>query len=129
MAYHLWMGTKEVLARLLAENGLTQSEFAKRAKLTQATVNRLCSGEISNPTIQTLLPIAKYFGISVDELIGNKGIAGYDPATAIQLPPPSTPKMAHLLRTISDLDRQGRMTDRVVSILEQMAEALNQPHK
>lgn len=59
---------------MLAE-GLNPSSLAKAANATQSTVFRIVEGEAESPRDSTLLPLAKYFGLSVEDLRYGK-IAG-----------------------------------------------------
>jgi SOS-response transcriptional repressor LexA len=58
--------------RLLMESrhNLTEAKLAKELDMPQATLNRLIGGYSPNPTVSTLMPIAKYFGVSLDQLLG-----------------------------------------------------------
>jgi len=60
-----------ILKSLISQFGnLSGAELAKRTGLTISTVNRLLAGSISDPKISTLKPLAEYFGITVDQLLG-----------------------------------------------------------
>lgn len=48
------------------------NELSKKTGIRQTTMYKLKDGVISNPTIETLYPIAKYFNISIEELVGTK---------------------------------------------------------
>lgn len=50
--------------------GLSGSELAKRTGLPISTVNRILAGTVIDPRISTLRPLAEYFGITVDQLLG-----------------------------------------------------------
>src|SRR5438045_1634384 len=49
---------------------MSGSELAKRTGLPISTVNRILAGSVSDPRISTLKPLANYFGITVDQLLG-----------------------------------------------------------
>lgn len=51
------------------KKGLSQDKLAREAGVAYNTVVKIESGENKNPTIETLLSIAKALGVSVDELI------------------------------------------------------------
>lgn len=55
-------------ARLRAASGLTQEEVAVRADLTQQYISEIENGK-RNPTIQTLVQIAKALGVSHIDLV------------------------------------------------------------
>jgi SOS-response transcriptional repressor LexA len=67
----------EVLSFLLAETQITPSELSRRINLPQSTVDRLVNAKTSDPRISTLEPIADYFKISVDQLMGKQPISKY----------------------------------------------------
>lgn len=54
---------------LLQDLKITANTLSKETGIRQATVYKIKEGTISNPTIETLYPIAKYFGFTVDELM------------------------------------------------------------
>lgn len=60
----------ENLNMLMAKARLTSSDLAKLIGVPATTIKRIKNNEQSNPTVATLLPIAKYFAITVSELIG-----------------------------------------------------------
>jgi len=59
-----------ILTRLIASHGLTSAELARRTGIAQPVIYRLMSGETINPQVLTLKPIADYFKISIDQLLG-----------------------------------------------------------
>jgi transcriptional regulator with XRE-family HTH domain len=59
----------ERLCALRAERGLTQSFLANIAKVTDRAIRNYESGSQS-PTLKVLLPLAEYFNVSMDYLIG-----------------------------------------------------------
>lgn len=60
----------ETLSTLMQDENISEAELARRTKLPTTTINRLLSGETVDPRANTLIPISKYFGISIDQLIG-----------------------------------------------------------
>lgn len=52
---------------LMQENGLTTSELARRAGLTQSTVNGILKGSVKNPTVQSIYLIAGAMGLSLGQ--------------------------------------------------------------
>lgn len=54
---------------LMSKARLTSSELARCIDVPAATIKRIRNNEHANPTIATLLPIARYFSISLDEFI------------------------------------------------------------
>ena len=60
-----------VLKRLMAKyDNFSGSELAKKTGLPISTVNRILAGTVSDPRVSTLKPLANYFGITVDQLLG-----------------------------------------------------------
>ena len=60
-----------VLTHLMSKNGLTSSELARKTGVAQPVIYRLMSGETENPQILTLKPIADYFKLSIEQLLGS----------------------------------------------------------
>lgn len=61
-----------VLKDLLQKQNLSESELARHTGVCQPVIHRMASGETGNPKLETLRPIAKYFSISLDQLIGDR---------------------------------------------------------
>lgn len=62
---------RKTLTFLIEKHGIPSgSELAKKINLPIPTVNRLLAGSVTDPRASTLLTIAEYFGISIDQLIG-----------------------------------------------------------
>lgn len=64
---------------LMAKARLTSNELARKINIPATTIKRIRNNEQANPTITTLLPIAKYFSISLDQLIGNRPLIAPQP--------------------------------------------------
>jgi SOS-response transcriptional repressor LexA len=60
-----------ILRTLLHNMNLSESELARQTGVGQPVIHRMASGETDNPKIETLRPIAKFFSVSVDQLIGD----------------------------------------------------------
>ena len=58
------------IAFLLKHHQLTASTLARKTGIQQPVIHRIASGETTNPQIETLLPIAQYFGIHLEQLLG-----------------------------------------------------------
>ncbi len=61
----------EFLYALRKENGMTQAELAERLGVTNKAVSKWETGE-AMPESNLLLPIARIFGVTVDELLDGK---------------------------------------------------------
>jgi transcriptional regulator with XRE-family HTH domain len=55
-----------------AEKGLTQAELAKQAGVTQATISRIESGELTQLMSDALKRLAAALEVTVDFLVGDK---------------------------------------------------------
>ena len=62
----------KTIANLRKARGLTQSKFADEIHVTQAAVSQWETGR-TNPDVQQMFILAKYFGVTVEEL-SNGGI-------------------------------------------------------
>ncbi len=60
----------ENIKKLRRSKGITQEQLAEVLNVTNAAVSKWERGG-SLPDITLLLPLAEYFGVSVDELLGN----------------------------------------------------------
>lgn len=59
-----------VIVKLMQANKLDESSLAKACKISLASLSRIKNNPESNPTISTLRPIAEYFKITIDQLLG-----------------------------------------------------------
>jgi SOS-response transcriptional repressor LexA len=59
-----------ILKQLMSEDNINTSALARKTNILQPVMHRLVTGDTDNPRIDTLLPIAEYFGITVDQLMG-----------------------------------------------------------
>ena len=60
------------LSKLMEFNGISLSTIYRNTGIAIPTIKRLQSDPTTNPTITTLLPIAKFFGITITQLIGGE---------------------------------------------------------
>lgn len=65
----------KVISKLMSEIGIKESELARQTGLPQTTINRLLIGDTSDPRANTLKPIAKYFGVTIGQLLGEELIS------------------------------------------------------
>lgn len=63
-----------VLKRLIIHMNLSANALAKELNLPAPTINRLLTGEVKDPRASTLIAIADYFGIKVDQLLGKEAL-------------------------------------------------------
>ena len=59
-----------ILRQLMGEDKINTSALARKTGILQPVMHRMVTGDTDNPCINTLLPIAEYFGITVDQLVG-----------------------------------------------------------
>lgn len=67
-------GISKTLSYLLRINNLTNNDLATQVNLPRIVIKKLVAGEISNPSIYALAPIARFFGITVSQLTGESTI-------------------------------------------------------
>jgi SOS-response transcriptional repressor LexA len=60
------------LKRLLFEKNMKPIDLARELDLPQPTIHRLVTGKSTRPYKSSLEPIANYFNISVDQLVGDE---------------------------------------------------------
>lgn len=102
---------------LRKERGLSQREAAKIFGVSQGTFN---NWENSNtqPSIEQLIAIARFFEVSVDYLIGNADDIG-----VINLIPTLTPEQREVISLFSALPESAR--NATLTVLRQMYQGTN----
>lgn len=60
-----------IIKSLMREKDISVTELARQTQVSQPVLHRLATGTTYNPQIETLLPIARFFAISLDQLVGN----------------------------------------------------------
>lgn len=63
------MEFKDILKELRLEKSLTQEELAKELNFSMSVVNKWENGK-KNPSVDSLKILAKYFGVTIDYLLG-----------------------------------------------------------
>jgi transcriptional regulator with XRE-family HTH domain len=71
------MDISNVMTLLINNSGLSECELSRRINITVATLNKIKTGVMSNPTAKTLERIAQYFGITIDQLMGKSPLETY----------------------------------------------------
>ncbi len=71
----------EVLNRLLFQKQIRVAELARKTGVSQPTLQRMVIGNIENPHLTSLKPIADYFNVTLNQLKGIDPIAWLYPAT------------------------------------------------
>lgn len=55
---------------LLKKNELSSSQLAQGSGVDKPIISRILSGKTTNPQVETLKPIADFFNVTIDQLIG-----------------------------------------------------------
>lgn len=63
------MNIQKSIKELRHENNLTQHELAEKAGIPRATIAMIETGDNTNPTLSTLVAIAKALNIDIDGLV------------------------------------------------------------
>ncbi|WP_163836652.1 helix-turn-helix domain-containing protein [Spartinivicinus ruber] len=58
------------LDSLMRRSGVDEKTLSKLTGVPIATISRLLNNHSANPTVNTLVPIAKFFNVSIDQLLG-----------------------------------------------------------
>lgn len=67
-----------VLEQLMDECKVTANELSQHTKIPAATISRLRNNEEANPRLSTLLPLANFFCVTLEQLIGNEPLGDRD---------------------------------------------------
>lgn len=78
----------------MAEGHLNAEELSRRIGLPASTIKKIRNNNDSNPTLSTLSPLAKYFSLTISQLVGDepfpesriKGAYKLDPETLNHVP-------------------------------------------
>ncbi len=87
-----------ILKKLLFDRGMKPVDLAREINIPPPTIHRLVTGKSTRPYKSSLKPIADYFSITIDELIGDKAFTN-DVSTKITTVNPSH-KVIHYLPLI-----------------------------
>lgn len=63
---------QSVLKRLLVKHNITANGLATKLDLPTPTIHRLITGEVKDPRLSTLMFIADYFDMTIEQLIGRE---------------------------------------------------------
>ena len=69
----------ENISKLLTKHKLTLTELHRNTNVPMATLKRMQSDSNANPTISSLLPIAEFFNVSVNQLVNSQIQNGTSP--------------------------------------------------
>ncbi len=65
------------LKNLLKKHKLTTSFLARKTGISQPVIHRIMSGETTNPKIASLIPIARFFKLQVEQLLSESPLHPY----------------------------------------------------
>jgi len=74
-----------ILSHLMSEKGIKSAELARKTGIGQPVIYRLMTGTTDNPQVLTLKPIADFFGISLDQLLGFTPLTNQKPFDKVSL--------------------------------------------
>jgi transcriptional regulator with XRE-family HTH domain len=60
----------DVLSFLMSNRGIKSAELARKTSVAQPVVSRLITGATTNPQVLTIKPIADFFDVSFEQLLG-----------------------------------------------------------
>ena len=63
---------QDTFQRLIKIHKISMHELSRQTEIPISTIQRLKSDQKCNPTISSLIPIAQYFNVSLDGLVGNE---------------------------------------------------------
>ncbi len=72
----------KILKKLLFDKEMKPIDLARKLNIPQPTIHRLVTGKSSRPYRSSLEPIANYFEISIDQLVGEEPFATEDASSA-----------------------------------------------
>lgn len=84
----------KILKKLLFEKDMKPADLSREVDIPAPTIHRLVTGKSTRPYKSSLKPIADYFDIEIDQLIGEKAIDKKD----LPLPKQVTVKLLPMLR-------------------------------
>lgn len=121
-------GLAENLAALMARERVTQAQLSKATRIPATSLYRLMSGVTTNPTLDTLQTLSKYFGVQISELVGDMPIPGLDKGYRgdFSLPFPKSGEAAKLMRLISQADQDGSLTPEIADSVHRLLALLTQ---
>jgi transcriptional regulator with XRE-family HTH domain len=70
-----------ILRKLISDAGLTDIQLSRALGMPNTTLGQLLNSSTVSPRVETLLPIARYFKISIEQLIGEKPLTASSDTT------------------------------------------------
>ena len=68
-----------VLTYLMSEKGIKSAELARKTGVGQPVIYRMMTGETENPQVLSLKPLADFFDVSLDQLLGHSPLNSLKP--------------------------------------------------
>lgn len=65
----------QILRKLMAEVDITEAELARKTGIPQPTLHRILSGSTKSPRGDSLLPLANFYCITINQLIGDEPLS------------------------------------------------------
>lgn len=72
-----------ILKKLLFDNNMKASDLAREVNLPPPTIHRLITGKSSRPYKSSLEPIADFFSLKVEQLLGEEDLKSKDHASSV----------------------------------------------
>lgn len=96
----------DVLAEIMRLRRIDVATLSGVTGIPVPTLNRLKSGKNTNPTLATLLPIANYFGISINQLIGKESMLQVSSLAAEKKSIDSCIPLVSIRESVTDVDKK-----------------------
>jgi transcriptional regulator with XRE-family HTH domain len=74
-----------VLSFLMSSVGIKSAELARKTGVAQPVISRLMTGVTNNPQVLTIKPLADFFNISLEQLLGILPLNGKNHLDNVQL--------------------------------------------
>jgi transcriptional regulator with XRE-family HTH domain len=99
----------DVLRRLLFDWNMKPADLAREVNIPPPTIHRLLTGKSTRPYKSSLMPIAEYFSVKIEQLLGEEPLSKTNDNPSTGLIGSSTHNLPHLpwefLHLISSLNR------------------------
>ena len=59
------------IKKIINENEMTQEQLARKADIPYATLIKIVSGSVENPTVKTMQKLAKALDIAIEDLLND----------------------------------------------------------
>lgn len=106
------------LRKLLSFFNLSENELGRRSGVPQQVINRILTGKNNNPKITTLASIAKYFSITISQLLGEDALPlepRLNKMDIVKIPLIKWNQLSRLPKELKNKKNNKIMTDAMVS--------------